>query len=399
MGIVHCRWASLLLFALLLWPSFAAAEDPPPAAAPAAAAPAPPKPAPVEDKYVPPPKNLKLVAGHWTPYEPPTPPEGAQVHTVVAGDCLWNLAQHYYGDPYLWPTIWDANRWVTYSHWIYPGDPLVIPPKPSVVTEKGPEVPAAPPAPEVQPAPAAPPKAEAPKPAPAPTGPVLVPAAEAQEMACSAQLLEQFDPAPFTIAAFENRDKTLQAQGDIAFLSAGQDMGITPGASFSILRAAGRIPDPATNKPGAYYIRRLGVLRVIAVQATTSTAEITLSCDAVGEGDHLTPQRDLPIPMIERIPLAKLATPYPGPVVGTVVVGPELTSTVAGAGDIVGIDLSSKGGVTVGDRVLFWRPGPGAAPRLVMAQGVVLSTNGGGSMVKIIESRQEVKPGDKVEVL
>ncbi|MDQ7087944.1 MAG: hypothetical protein Q9Q13_08840 [Acidobacteriota bacterium] len=41
----------------------------------------------------------------------------------------------------------------------------------------------------------------------------------------------------------------------------------------------------------------------------------------------------------------------------------------------------------------------GASPRRVVAQGVVLVTNAGGSMVKILESRAEVRVGDAAEVL
>jgi len=31
-------------------------------------------------------------------------------YTVVKGDCLWKIAKMKYGNPYLWPAIWDANR-------------------------------------------------------------------------------------------------------------------------------------------------------------------------------------------------------------------------------------------------------------------------------------------------
>ncbi|MGH2574748.1 MAG: LysM peptidoglycan-binding domain-containing protein [Ignavibacteria bacterium] len=39
--------------------------------------------------------------------------EGVKVeagYTVVKGDCLWKIAKMKYGNPYLWPAIWDANR-------------------------------------------------------------------------------------------------------------------------------------------------------------------------------------------------------------------------------------------------------------------------------------------------
>ncbi len=63
-------------------------------------------------------------------------------YTVVKGDCLWKIAKMKYGNPYLWPAIWDANKdgvankdqltnrrhkAVTNPNLIYPGQCLRIP--------------------------------------------------------------------------------------------------------------------------------------------------------------------------------------------------------------------------------------------------------------------------------
>lgn len=62
-------------------------------------------------------------------------------YTVVKGDCLWKIAKMKYGNPYLWPAIWDANKdgvanmdqvpprhkRVTNPNLIYPGQCLRIP--------------------------------------------------------------------------------------------------------------------------------------------------------------------------------------------------------------------------------------------------------------------------------
>src|SRR4029078_8302284 len=73
-----------------------------------------------------PPQGLHLVGDHWTAWNPPAPAATDQVHVVVKGDTLWQLAAKYYGDPYLWPQIWEKNQYIKDAHWIYPGDPLVL---------------------------------------------------------------------------------------------------------------------------------------------------------------------------------------------------------------------------------------------------------------------------------
>ncbi|MEJ2568793.1 MAG: LysM peptidoglycan-binding domain-containing protein [candidate division WOR-3 bacterium] len=58
-------------------------------------------------------------------------------HTVVKGDCLWDIAGFYYNDPFLWPVIYEANKdSIADPHWIYPGEVFVIPnvPEEQVVT-------------------------------------------------------------------------------------------------------------------------------------------------------------------------------------------------------------------------------------------------------------------------
>jgi nucleoid-associated protein YgaU len=76
------------------------------------------------------------IAPHWTknPDYPTSIPEGTAYYIVVRGDTLWDISARFLKNPYLWPQIWNENKYIKDAHWIYPGDPIVLP-KVSLVAE------------------------------------------------------------------------------------------------------------------------------------------------------------------------------------------------------------------------------------------------------------------------
>ena len=47
-------------------------------------------------------------------------------HIVKQGDTLWSVCEQYYGDPYLWPELWEMNKFITNPHWLHPGDVITL---------------------------------------------------------------------------------------------------------------------------------------------------------------------------------------------------------------------------------------------------------------------------------
>ena len=178
----------------------------------------------------PPPQPLHFVDGHWTPYDPPSPeeyPEGATVHIVERGDTLWDLASSYLGDPYLWPQIWERNPYILDSHWIYPGDPILVDvavqPPPTAVEEvmeddttvsEIDEIP-------VEPVPFG--EEEFDAGIPSPLG-------SAADVYCFARLVDEEVEFPFTIASAERASTQRQfSEGDVVYLDGGVEQGIRAG--------------------------------------------------------------------------------------------------------------------------------------------------------------------------
>jgi hypothetical protein len=47
-------------------------------------------------------------------------------HIVQKGDTLWGICEQYYGDPNLWPKLWEMNPFITNPHLLKAGDVITL---------------------------------------------------------------------------------------------------------------------------------------------------------------------------------------------------------------------------------------------------------------------------------
>src|SRR6266571_390415 len=329
-----------------------------------------------------PPRNLKLVRDHWTPYDPPDPesfPPDATLHIIVPGDTLWDLADLVFGNPYLWPQIWNENRYILDSHWIYPGDPLLLPARPTVVGEvipqgqEGAPPPAAPAKPEEA---EQPPTAEAPEaeeqapvtaarpPAPPASGtahaprsvPKIVPLADEYDIRCSGFIAPREEKPDYFISNQMEEAKLGLTEGDIVYLNRGNANGhVDPATEYSAVEREGEVRHPITHKFLGYYYRRLGTVKVLAAQETTAIATISMACDEIRTGQALVPLLVTVLPAKMAPPFDQLTVVPPDKDTGYIVHVKD-NQERASPGQIADIDMGYEDGLKPGDFLTVFLP-------------------------------------------
>jgi hypothetical protein len=156
------------------------------------------------------------------------------------------------------------------------------------------------------------------------------------------------------IGAETENIKATFAQGDVVFLNHGRGAGVQPGAVYYVIRPIGEVKHPFTKKRLGYYVRELGLLRVIEVQEQTSTAEITVSCDTIEFGDLLRPYQEYvgPGPRDAR-PLPRYSEGSGG-TKGQIVMSPGYHENLS-ANRLVFLDLGNDDSVHAGDYFTIYR--------------------------------------------
>jgi hypothetical protein len=372
-----------------------------------------------------PPRDLHRVGEHWTAYNPPDPatyPAGSKTHEIKSGDTLWELADQYYGNAYLWPQLWESNTWITDAHWIYPGDVLLVTGEAgdaAAATTTG----------------ASGELTEGALSAVSPRDDTLsgefggsavdsgavaarmtldnrpLPLATEFDIYCYGYIGHPQEPMPNYIQSHEavdvkyvprqkdgDRNAGDAADGDLVYVAGGAETGLTAGETYMIVVPGELVNHPSTGELVGRHYNYAGQLRILCIEGNRSRAVVTQACREIPIGAKLKPLPQLPIP-IARIPNMPQWCDAPSGRTNGFIVDTQSWDLGISTGNLVQVDLGSNDALEPGDFLTVYRPSPRAdQPRQVLGQLGILTTQADTATAVVVTSRLEMHVGDQVEM-
>jgi hypothetical protein len=231
-------------------------------------------------------------------------------------------------------------------------------------------------------------------------GEVLVPAIEEMALQCAPYVVtDREDESLQIVGSEQGATQVAFASRDIMYLNKGSNAGIKAGDVYSIHHSTYTVKHPDTGKSIGLKVESLGWARVILVQENAATVVIEQACKDIHLGDYLKPFENVTVPLItEHAPPTRL-TPPSGKTVGTVV-DIDDDSAIAGARNLVIVNLGTSNGMAPGNLLVFFKvlyPSV-PTPRVVLGEGVVVAVRDRTSTVRLISTYDAVMAGDKVEL-
>jgi len=338
---------------------------------------------------------------------------GQELHIVKKGDTLWDLGQKYLGSPFAWPQIWDLNKWVKDPHWIYPGNPLLIPANRAVIGQNG----------------------LAPHPdklvadlqpdlhsirTPLPSNRIGIGYAYAfQDFLRLPYLVPNGAKAHFKelgaikITGCQREMRTLLSKGDVVYLGGGQNKGLQPGDRMLVLKIVKtklKHPDSRLGlKSLGDVIKHAAVLRILAIHPKNAEAVIEDALDGVEIGDHAAAYME-PVLIHSKDALLKKETLEPITInTSAKIIHGGNDAKYFSVGSMVLIDKGSNAGFKNGDVLVALRKKAMEGERLFsqssgsnhqtdryLGQMLVVRTDANSSTCLILFSKSEITIGDIV---
>lgn len=358
--------------------------------------------------------------------------EEGYVYIVKHGDTLWDISARFLNNPWLWPKVWEQNRYITNPHLIFPGDPIALGVAPPAV--------AAAPAPEVKVAEVPPPPVEGippsatqpalsqeemtaqPGEAPAPPAPAgegvteeeMAAAPEEEESIGEIMRIEEVGEGNLyyssaSAVSFVTPEE-LEASGSIVgsklerkmfgqydevYVKTVEDAQV--GQRFTIFRTEGKLKHLVTGETLGYNIKVLGEVEITEKDKETAKAKITKSYDVIKKGDRLKPVESATTEIVLKSSEQQLE----GYIVAT-----QENLKLTGEGQIVYIDKGISDGIREGNIFTVYRPAKKfkeeisgeevESPIEIIGKLVVIKARENVSTALITKSKKEITTGDHI---
>ncbi|MBN2373013.1 LysM peptidoglycan-binding domain-containing protein [bacterium] len=315
---------------------------------------------------------------------------------MTEGDTLWDISARFFGDPFLWPSLWQKNPQVNDPHWIYPGQIIYLKESPLAVSK---------------PSPIKPLKTSLEKEAIETKAVAIEDSLTAKTRYDISQ--DKMDSCSYIIpvSVFNQRQKE-EGSGKITnskeekislsyldhvYIDLGEGK-VKPGQIMSIFRAEYDTNGlKGLNEPHCM-IRILGKAKVLEVQDNMSLAEIIKSYHAISIGDMLTPYQAMPKPVLKPPKVKDLD--------GSIVASEEPKEYLSDF-DTVFLNLGKRDGLESGNPLEIYRlkqiktganDKTGDLIVVPLGEVLVLKTEDGTSTGMVTKSIQPVLLGDRIRV-
>ena len=193
--------------------------------------------------------------------------ESGLYYTIVKGDTLWDLSEHFYDSPWIWPDLWQKNQQITNPHWIYPGERIRLFSREELKELVGPERPAAP---EIAVPPPEPPY-------------YLYPAIN------SVGFVRKEPVHPSGTIFKVKEDKNMISQGDLVYIRPIGDTTFTLGDRFTIYRALKPAKGTKTKADVGIQHLILGLVEITEGHSKFAIGRILQSFRSIEVNDLLMP--------------------------------------------------------------------------------------------------------------
>ena len=299
-----------------------------------------------------------------------------QVHEVIKGDTLWDIATAYLEDPFMWPKIWWQNKQVANPDLIFPGGSIRIP----VALLK----------PEIREQIAA---------------KVAMPV-EAVEVVVEKGTI---NPLVVESAGFITKKVTsvgkvigthgehfLMGQDDNIFMKMKKGKEIMPGDRYQVIRPVRNVYHPTSHKKLGKLVKVLGLVTVTGREGKLTQAHVDRSFDVINSADLLVPYEEPEVTVSDDRPDAH-----------GVIVASQDGRTLLGSDEVVYLDRGSRDGLEPGVALTVIRKGnridPDGVwgsyrlPERAVATLRVLSVREGNATARIERALEHLEIGDRFE--